>query len=67
MLMSIRETADWLAISESQVYRLVSLGHIPSYRIGTRCIRIKEADLELYLERQRTESFRLPEATKRHF
>jgi excisionase family DNA binding protein len=32
--MKIKEVADWLALTERTVYRLVHEGKLPAYRVG---------------------------------
>jgi excisionase family DNA binding protein len=43
-LMTVPETAEFLSISKSMVYKLVETGCIPAYHIG-RLIRIRQSDL----------------------
>jgi len=45
--------ADRLNISVAQCWRLVACGSIPSVRLSERCIRVDEAELELWLERKK--------------
>lgn len=65
-LLSIEETALYLGVSKSLVYRLVSRGEIPHYEIAS-CKRIKLADLEAYLETRKKVELRLPKSNDQHF
>ena len=42
--------AELLAISDRQLDRLIVAGHLRSYRIGSRGIRITEASIQRYIE-----------------
>lgn len=46
------EACAKLGISNRTLYRLIDNGEIPAYRIG-RVVRLKDADLDAYLERAR--------------
>ena len=66
MLLTIREVAERLKISLSMAYALVSRGDLTCYEIGS-CKRVKESDLESFLEQRRIEPrIRLPKRG-RHF
>ncbi|MBI5143566.1 MAG: helix-turn-helix domain-containing protein [Candidatus Omnitrophica bacterium] len=45
-LLSIREVADYLKISEEEVKRLVDLGEIPAYKIGGSFLRFRKEQIE---------------------
>jgi excisionase family DNA binding protein len=51
-LLSIPELCQELGMGKSWVYRRLRSGEIPSVKLG-RSIRVKRADLEEYLEKQR--------------
>ena len=46
------EAADMLGIVPRTLYRLIDEGEIPAYKLG-RVMRVKVADLDTYLERNR--------------
>ena len=46
------EAAERLGITQRTLYRLIDDGQIPAYRMG-RVFRVKESDLELFLEQSR--------------
>jgi excisionase family DNA binding protein len=48
------EAAERLGITQRTLYRLIDDGQIPAYRMG-RVFRVKESDLELFLESSRVE------------
>ena len=55
-LLSIHEVAETMKVSEKTVRRLIKRGRIPAYKVGERGqLRIKEGDLERYVEAQRVE------------
>lgn len=53
-LLTIREVADALQVSEKTVRRLVNRGDLSGFKVGDRGqVRVKQEDLEAYLETQR--------------
>lgn len=53
-LLTIREVAESLQVSEKTIRRLVSRGELAGFKVGDRGqVRVKSEDLEAYLERQR--------------
>ena len=48
------EAAERLGIVPRTLYRLIDEGSLPAYRLG-RVIRLKEADLAAFLERNRVQ------------
>ena len=52
-LLTLREAADAMKVSESTVRRLVRQGSLTAYKVGDRGqLRIKRDDLERYVESQ---------------
>lgn len=51
-LYSIKETAEYLGVSEKTVRRWIEHGGLPIHRIG-RLIRISEADLTVFVKVRR--------------
>jgi len=49
VLLTAKQTAARLGISQSLVYRLKDDGQIPFYKIGRGAVRFKEEDVERYL------------------
>jgi len=49
-LLTVSQVADFLGVSEEIIYALVRKGELPSVTTGST-IRIKESDLEAYLDR----------------
>ena len=45
-LLSIKEVADYLKISEEEVKRLVDNGEIPAYRIGDTFLRFRKEQID---------------------
>lgn len=45
-LLSIREVAEYLKISEEEVKRLVDIGEIPAYKIGDTFLRFRKEQLD---------------------
>jgi excisionase family DNA binding protein len=53
-LLTLRDVASTLKVSETTVRRLVRAGSLAAYRVGKRGqLRVREDDLESFLERQR--------------
>lgn len=57
-LLTRREAAAWLGVSEDLVDALVRRGELPAVRVGRRAIRIRASDLDAYVERQQRPSGR---------
>lgn len=56
-LLTLREVADALQVSEKTVRRLVGRGDLVGFKVGDRGqVRVKEEDLEAYLEAQRIQA-----------
>ena len=49
-LLKIDEAAEQLAISRSQIYRLIDDGSIKTVRIGTRGQRIPDSEIDRLIE-----------------
>lgn len=47
--MSCRQGADYLSISKSAFWAKCRAGEIPHIRISPRCYRVRQSDLEAYL------------------
>jgi len=45
-LLTIREVADYLKISEDEVKRLVDIGEVPAYRIGGSFLRFRKEQID---------------------
>ena len=45
-LLSIKEVADYLKISEEEVKRLVDVGEIPAYKIGDTFLRFRKEQID---------------------
>lgn len=52
--LSTTDVRDRLGITLRTLYRLINEGQIPAYKIG-RVIRMKEEDIDAFLERSRIE------------
>ncbi|HVM03498.1 MAG TPA: helix-turn-helix domain-containing protein [Acidimicrobiales bacterium] len=65
--MSTRETSGRLGVTLRTLYRFIDEGQIPAYKFG-RVIRLKEIDVEAFIEASRIEPGALehlyPEPTK---
>lgn len=53
MLLSYLQAAEVLNVSKRQVERLVSAGHIPTIKMGSRSRRINSLDLNNFIEERR--------------
>ena len=56
-MLNVRDVATMLHVSQSTVYAMVESGRLVSYRVGNGrgAIRVREQDLETYLESCRVE------------
>lgn len=55
-LLTVQEVADTMKVSEKTVRRLIKRGDLAAYKLGDRGqLRVKERDLEQYVEAQRLE------------
>lgn len=59
--LTLREAADRLAVSVKTIRRLIDRGELPAVRIGGS-LRIEEAGLLAYLDRNRVRPMRVPGA-----
>jgi excisionase family DNA binding protein len=48
-VLTIEEAATQLKVSKQTVYKLIAAGHLSCKRISRYCIRIRQADLDAYL------------------
>ena len=55
--MSSEELRSWVGLRKTKIQSLLQSGAIPSYRIG-KVRRIRRADVERFLEQNRSESGR---------
>jgi len=51
-IMTIRQVAEYLQISEVTTYRLVQDNKIPAFKVG-RSWRVKKEDLDDFIEKQK--------------
>lgn len=55
-LLTLREVAEALQVSEKTIRRLVNRGDLVGFKVGDRGqVRVKSEDLVAYLERQRVQ------------
>ena len=53
-MLTLRDVAETLRVSQTTVRRLVRAGSLTAYRVGKRGqLRIREEDLESFLEKRR--------------
>jgi excisionase family DNA binding protein len=53
-MLTLRDIAETLKVSETTVRRMVRAGSLPAYKVGKRGqLRVREEDLESFLEKQR--------------
>lgn len=53
-LLTTREVADWLGVSTETVLRKWRAGELPGFRLASNCLRFDAAELERWLEAQRS-------------
>lgn len=54
-LLTIKEVAERLSVSEPTIYRLINRGELPTVKIG-RALRFDEADIEAYIRKAKGEA-----------
>lgn len=54
-LLTVKETAEALSMSDKTVYALLSRGEIPGYKLG-RSVRVDETDLAAYKNAHRIQA-----------
>ena len=53
-LLTVQEVADTMKVSEKTVRRMIKRGNLAAYKVGERGqLRVKECDLDMYVEAQR--------------
>lgn len=52
-LLTVKEVAEQVHLSEYRVYELIRKGHIKKTIVGTRSVRVKREDLAEYLAKSR--------------
>lgn len=64
-LLTVAEVADLFRVSSMTVYRLIRTGELPAVRVG-RSYRVREGDLQAYLEAQVVDpaEMELPDASQ---
>jgi len=55
-LLTVDEVAEILRVSPSTVYRRIQAGELPAIKLGHRQVRIKQEDLDAYIEAHRITS-----------
>jgi len=64
-LLTVQEVADAMRVSEKTVRRLIKRGDLPAYKVGDRGqLRVKERELEGYIEAQRVEVHAIEESNE---
>ena len=54
-VMTIREVAEYLKLTEKTAYRLAAGGEIPGFKVGGAW-RFRKADIDLWIEAKKAES-----------
>ena len=50
-LLTVKEAAEILRVTEWTIYRLMKRGQLPFVKVGKRFTRIRRRDLEAFLDR----------------
>ena len=59
-ILTIKEVADYLKLTERTLYRLVQEGRVPGFKVGNSW-RFKRADIEDWIERQKEQVLKAEE------
>ena len=54
-LLTVRDLAERLRVTPTCVYRWLAENRLPAVRFSKRCVRFRETDVEMLLEKLRTE------------
>lgn len=54
-MLTVAQAAERMGVSRPVAYRLIASGEITRYKIGG-CVRVKDADVDAYIEASRTPS-----------
>ena len=57
--LTVAQAADELAVTERFIRKLIAEGRLPAFRVGSRVVRIRRADLDGLL-RPVSDAFRFP-------
>jgi len=49
--LTIRQAAQLLQVTERTIQRWITIGQLPAHRVGVRCVRIRNADVEKLIQR----------------
>ena len=60
-ILTMREVADYLRITEKTAYRLASEGKLPGFKVGGSW-RFRQSEIEAWIESQKTD----PKSKKHH-
>ncbi len=55
-LLTVDEVAEILRVSPSTVYRRIQAGELPAIKLGHRQVRVRQEDLDAYIEAHRITS-----------
>jgi excisionase family DNA binding protein len=50
-LLNVREVAELLGLSAGTIYHLVSQRRIPCVRLGARCLRFRESEIQDFIKK----------------
>lgn len=51
-LYTIQSVAQWLTVTDKTVRRWITDGQLPSVRLGPRTLRVRESDVESFIEKR---------------
>ena len=63
-ILTIKEAAKLLRVSQTQIYRLIKEGELPVIKRGKRYTRLQRTDLLFFLERYRKEPASMKEVER---
>ena len=58
--LSVKEVAELLGVSSDHVQGLIRQGELIAYRVGAKAYRIKQEDLDSFLEERKTKKEEKP-------
>ena len=61
-ILTKKEVAEFLKVSEATIYRLTKRGELPAIRVSKRFLRYQKSDVLAFLQKLRTVSIQTEEA-----
>ena len=54
MDLTVKQAAEKLQVSTKTIFRRIADGSLPAYKLGVKLVRIRQSDLDEYVNRNKT-------------